>query len=94
MTDDPQDDAMSPFMLPPALVQSIVMEHDKENMRADALRMEMNNFIDSLDKNQLLALMHLLSLRRGALHMIRGQAIALLRTKFHVDEQTGEPLAP
>lgn len=93
MTENTGDDARSfPFPLPASLVETLLQEHDKEHMKVDAFRVELHNFMDSLDKDQLFTLQRMLCLRRGALNMLRGQAIAILRIKFHVDENTGDSL--
>jgi hypothetical protein len=82
------------FPLPGGFLEAMAAEQQQGHMERDALRLQLNIFVDSLDRDQLLALTRLLALRRTGLDVYRGQAGALLRTKYNVDELTGEPLMP
>jgi hypothetical protein len=67
--------------------------HDRIHMEAESAFQRISNFLDGLNVEQLMALRHILTVRKGMAFVsnrhLDGQVVALLRAVHHVDPDTG-----
>lgn len=102
MTERPDEDPTPEFHafgvpVPPALaglMQDVHQSMEMADMSRASQRLELYNFLDGLQADQLRILRFILNQGATGVNYIDGMVSSIIRLRFKLDPETGEPINP
>lgn len=98
MTERPDEDPspeFHPFGVPvPVSLETLRQNMEMEEMSRTSQRLRIYGFLDGLTKDQLQILRFILNQAPAVMNYVDGMVASIIRLRFKLDPETGEPIDP